>query len=109
MSAPGQAEDFDVDDATLTRFDLVREGARRDGVEIVHYVPRFPVPGTAREKRITRLISFLFGLAGLLGVGFVVAYIAWPGTYKDGENIHKLYTPVLGVTMGLSLLCIGFG
>jgi hypothetical protein len=26
-----------------------------------------------------------------------------------GENIHKLYTPVLGATMGLSLLCIGFG
>ena len=30
----------------MTRFDLVREGARRDGVEIVHYEPRFPVPGT---------------------------------------------------------------
>ena len=32
----------------LTQFDLVREGARRDGVEIVHYVPNFPVPGTKR-------------------------------------------------------------
>jgi len=104
-----QSEDFDVEDPKLTRFDLVKEGARRDGVEIVHYAPRFPVPGTAREKRIVRSISLLFGLAGLLGLAFVVAYIAWPWTYKDGFNIHKFYTPVLGLTMGLSLLLIGVG
>jgi ubiquinol-cytochrome c reductase iron-sulfur subunit len=102
-----QTDEFDVDDPTLTRFDLVREGARRDGVEIVHYEPRFPVPGTAREKRIVRTISFLFVLAGLLGLAFVVAYIAWPWHYKAGFNAGKLYTPVLGVTMGLMLLCVG--
>jgi len=98
---------FDVDNPKLTRLDLVREGARRDGVEIVHYEPRFPVPGTRRELRIVRTISFLFMLAGLLGLAFVVAYIAWPFSYQDGTNIHKLYTPVLGATMGLSLLCLG--
>lgn len=107
MSAQGSTTDFDVDDPELTRFDLVREGARRDGVEIVVYEPRFPVPGTAREKRVERTISFLFVLAGLLGMLFVVAYIAWPWTYKSGANIHKLYTPVLGASLGLSLLCIG--
>jgi quinol---cytochrome c reductase iron-sulfur subunit len=102
-----QTDDFDVDDPTLTRFDLVREGARRDGVEIVHYEPRFPVPGTAREKRIVRMISFLFTLAGLLGLGFLIAYIWWPWHYQAGFNAGKLYTPVLGLTMGLMLACVG--
>ena len=32
-------EAVDVEDPRLTRFDLVREGARRDGVEIVHWFP----------------------------------------------------------------------
>ena len=41
-------------DAELTRFDLVREGARRDGIEIVHYAPRFPVRGTRAERRLER-------------------------------------------------------
>lgn len=109
MSAHGEATEFDAENPELTRFDLVREGARRDGVEIVVYEPRFPVPGTKREKRVERLITFLFVLAGLLGLTFVVAYIAWPWTYQSGANIHKLYTPVLGASLGLSLLCIGVG
>jgi len=109
MSAHTDETHFDVEDPRLTRFDLVQEGARRDGVEIVHYEPRFPVPGTRRERRAVRSISLLFLLAGLLGVAFVVAYIAWPWQYKMGSGLDKLYTPVLGVTMGLSLTCIGFG
>ena len=46
-------------DPEMTRFDLVREGARRDGVEIVHYAPNFPEPGTKREKRVERSIAGL--------------------------------------------------
>ncbi|HEY2795504.1 MAG TPA: (2Fe-2S)-binding protein, partial [Micromonosporaceae bacterium] len=104
-----QDDDFDVDDPTLTRFDLVREGARRDGVEIVHYEPRFPVPGTAREKRIVRTIAFLFTLAGILGLCFVAAYGWWPWSYEAGFHANKLYTPILGLSMGLMLLCVGVG
>ncbi len=62
-------------DPAMTGFDLVREGARRDGVEIVHYVPKFPVPGTRLERRVERVIAGLFLLAGLAATGFVVAYI----------------------------------
>jgi ubiquinol-cytochrome c reductase iron-sulfur subunit len=110
-AAPGDTEtdDFNVDDPALTRFDLVREGARRDGVEIVHYEPHFPVPGTLRERRTVRTIGLLFFLAAILGLGFVVAYIAWPWRYHEGLHADKLYTPVLGATMGLSLLFIGIG
>ncbi|MGC9667251.1 ubiquinol-cytochrome c reductase iron-sulfur subunit [Planosporangium sp. 12N6] len=99
--------DYDVNDPKLTRFDLVKEGARRDGVEIVHYAPRFPVPGTRAEKRVERTIALLFVLTGLLGLAFVAAYIWWPWEYKPGSGIEKLYNTVLGVTLGGSLTCLG--
>src|SRR3954471_2161756 len=105
MSTHG-APDADLD-PELTGFDLVREGARRDGVEIVHYVPNFPVPGTAREKRVERTIAGMFLIAGLAATGFVVAYIFWPYSYKPGANLHKWYTPVIGFSLAVMLLCIG--
>jgi ubiquinol-cytochrome c reductase iron-sulfur subunit len=100
---------IDPTDPRLSRFDLVREGARRDGVEIVHYAPRFPVPGTRAERRVERTIALFFLLTGLAATGFVVAFIAWPWKYEPGSNLSKLYTPVLGLTLGIALLGIGFG
>jgi ubiquinol-cytochrome c reductase iron-sulfur subunit len=97
----------DVDDATLTQFDLIREGARRDGVEIIHYVPRFPVRGTKEERRVERSIAMLLVLSGLLALGFVVAYIWWPWRYEIGNAPSKFYTPVLGLTLGGSVLFLG--
>ena len=99
--------DFDVNDPQATQFDLVREGARRDGVEIVHYAPRFPVPGTEAERRIERRIASLLVLAGLAGLAFVVIYIAWPFHYQLGVNQGKWYTPLLGATLGVALFSIG--
>jgi ubiquinol-cytochrome c reductase iron-sulfur subunit len=100
----GPQEPFDVDDPALTRFDLVQEGARRDGVEIVHYKPRFPVPGTKVERRIERTIALMLVLCGLLAIAFVVLYIWWPWEYKAGANANKWYTPLLGLTLGGSLV-----
>jgi ubiquinol-cytochrome c reductase iron-sulfur subunit len=100
--------DFDVNDPQHTRFDLVKEAARRDGVEIVHYAPRFPVPGTRAERRVERAIALLLLLTGLLGLGFVAAYIWWPWKYHEGTGLDKLYNPVLGLTLGLSLALLGF-
>lgn len=103
----GESAEFDADDPNLTRFDLVKEGARRDGVEIVHYEPRFPVPGTKAEKRVERTIALMLALTGLASVGFVVVYVAWPYEYEQGTNLGKFYTPMLGITMGLALFGIG--
>jgi ubiquinol-cytochrome c reductase iron-sulfur subunit len=102
---------FDVDDPRLSRFDLVREGARRDGVEIVHYAPRFPVPGTRAEKRVVRTIAMFFLLTGAAATAFVVAFVAWPWEYRyrPGTALSDFYTPVLGLTLGLTLLFIGIG
>src|SRR6185503_8825363 len=107
MSVTDRAEGFDVDDATLTQFDLIREGARRDGVEIVHYVPRFPRRGTKEERRVERSIALLLVLSGLLAFAFVAAYIWWPWHYEIGNVPSKFYTPVLGLCLGASVLFLG--
>ncbi len=102
----------DVTDPKLTRFDLVREGARRDGVEIVHYAPRFPVPGTKAEKRVVRTVAACFLITGLAALAFVVVYVAWPWQYKFGDLTQvasKWYTPLLGLSLGIALLGIGLG
>ena len=92
---------FDVDDPQLTRFDLVREGARRDGVEIVHYEPQFPVPGTKAEKRVERTIALLFLLTGaararVRGRLHLVAV----GVRARAHVERSYYTPLLGLTLG---------
>ncbi|HLL64569.1 MAG TPA: Rieske 2Fe-2S domain-containing protein [Micromonosporaceae bacterium] len=100
-------DEFDVDDPRLTRFDLVREGARRDGVEIVHYAPRFPVPGTRAEKRIERVIALLLVLTGLFALAFIVVFVL-PFRYNALTSEGWWYTPLLGLTLGLSLAAFGF-
>lgn len=97
----------DIHDPTLTRFDLVREGARRNGIEIVHYEPRFPRPGTRAERRIERGIALLFLLTGAASLAFLAVYIWWPWEYEFGDTASKYYTPLLGVTLALALLGIG--
>jgi len=97
----------DLSDPRLTRFDLVREGARRNGIEIVLYEPRFPVPGSRVERRLERVVALLFLIAGAAGLGFVIAYIWWPWEYEFGpDSLSKFYTPVLGVTLGVSLFAV---
>jgi ubiquinol-cytochrome c reductase iron-sulfur subunit len=100
-------EPFDVSDPRHTRFDLVREGARRDGVEIVHYAPRFPVRGTKAEKRVERTIAFFFLLTGAASIGFVIAFGWWPWEYERASGRADYYTPLLGLTLGLALFGLG--
>jgi ubiquinol-cytochrome c reductase iron-sulfur subunit len=100
---------LDLDDPKLTTFDVVKEGIRREGIEIVHYEPQFPGPGTKREARLVRIVAGLFLFAGLLATAFVVAFIWWPWEYVPGRSQMKAYTPILGGTIGLSLFCIGLG
>ena len=81
------------------------EGARRDGIEIVHYEPRFPSREPRPSGGSSRTVTALFLLAGLSATAFVVAYIWWPWqvTIESG-GLDKLYTPLLGLTLGLALL-----
>jgi ubiquinol-cytochrome c reductase iron-sulfur subunit len=99
----------DVHDPRLSRFEIVKEGLRRDGIEVVTYESQFPTPNSKAEKRVVRNISLLFMISGLFGLAFVVAYIWWPWRYQLGRTINDYYTPVLGITLAISLLSLGFG
>ncbi|WP_448613206.1 cytochrome bc1 complex Rieske iron-sulfur subunit [Modestobacter sp. URMC 112] len=98
--------------AAMDAVELDRLGARYDGVEILHVEPG-PEPGTKVEKQATRLVTFWFLLAALSALAFLVVY-AGSGWFlpdwqwePDDTGWSALFTPLLGATMGLSLLSIG--
>ena len=100
--------------AAMDRHELDRLGAQQDGVEILH-VDRGPEPGSAMEKRAVKQVGTVFALAGLFAFLFVVAYVGsgwflpdWQWEVDEG-GWSTVFTPVLGLLMGLSLLCVGVG
>ena len=97
----------DVQDPRLSRFEIVKEGARRDDIEMVTYEPQFP-PGSKAEKRVVRGIALLFLLSGAGALAFLIAYIWWPWEFVLGSSINDYYTPLLGVTLAISLFALGF-
>jgi ubiquinol-cytochrome c reductase iron-sulfur subunit len=100
--------------AAMSREDLDRLGALHDGVQVLHVDPG-PEPGSALEKRYVRQIGTVFALAGLAAFGFVVVYLGagwflpdWEWTI-DSDSFSTLFTPLLGLLMGLSLTLVGIG
>jgi ubiquinol-cytochrome c reductase iron-sulfur subunit len=101
-------EPVDVNDPRLSRFDIVREGARRDDIEIVTYESQFQGPNSKAEKRVVRNIALLFLLCGAGATVFLVFYIFWPWEFELGHAPSDYYTPILGISLGISLLALGF-
>jgi ubiquinol-cytochrome c reductase iron-sulfur subunit len=99
--------------AEMSREDLVKLGMKLDGVELVEYPDPWPVKGTRAEKRAERLVALWFAIAALAGLAFVGVFIFWPADYvapSDPDHFwYSLYTPMLGATLGLSILGIGVG
>lgn len=106
--APSPAELEDMSQAELARL-----AGDLDDVQVVHNTPKFPVPGTRAEKRAERAVAFWFALSAISALAFVVAFIWWPHEYvspfEPGYRMYSLYTPVVGVTFGLSVLALGIG
>jgi ubiquinol-cytochrome c reductase iron-sulfur subunit len=102
------ATPVDVHDPRLSRFEIVKEGARRDDIEIVTYESQFPTPNSRAERRVVRAIALLFVLAGLAALAFLVFYIAWPWEYQLGHTLGDYYTPILGITLAISSFSLGF-
>jgi ubiquinol-cytochrome c reductase iron-sulfur subunit len=111
----GPDEDYSAEQlAAMDRTELDRLGARYDGVEVLHVEPPAP-PGSALEKKNVRLVNFWFALAALAAVGFLVIYAGsgwflpdWRWQIRSG-TWSAIFTPLLGATMGLSMLSIGIG
>ncbi|WP_305786216.1 cytochrome bc1 complex Rieske iron-sulfur subunit [Symbioplanes lichenis] len=100
-------EPVDVNDPKLSRFDIVREGARRDDIEIVTYESQFEGTNSKAEKRIVRNIALLFVISGLFALAFVVLFIVLPWEFELGNHLSDYYTPALGITLGISLFALG--
>ncbi|GGK87632.1 cytochrome bc1 complex Rieske iron-sulfur subunit [Mangrovihabitans endophyticus] len=98
----------DVHDPRMSRFDIVKEGARRDDIEIVTYESQFPGPNSKAERRVVRSISLLFMISGVAALAFLVFYIVWPWEFKLGNTLNDYYTPILGVTLAIALFALGF-
>ncbi|GAA3171576.1 ubiquinol-cytochrome c reductase iron-sulfur subunit [Blastococcus jejuensis] len=100
--------------AAMDREELDRLGARYDHVEILHVEPG-PEPGSAMEKRALKQVGMLFTLGGLFAFLFVAAYVGsgwflpdWHWEVDEG-GWSAFFTPVLGLFMGLALICVGVG
>ncbi|MBB2941717.1 ubiquinol-cytochrome c reductase iron-sulfur subunit [Actinoplanes lutulentus] len=99
----------DVNDPHLTRFDIVKEGLRRDDIEIVTYESQFHGQNSKAEKRVVRNIALLFAISGVLTLAFIVFYIVWPWEFELGHTRSDYFTPILGLTLGFGLLALGYG
>jgi quinol---cytochrome c reductase iron-sulfur subunit len=104
-------EPVDLTDRSLTNEQILKEGLRRDDIEIVHYESQFPVPGTKAERRMERIVAFMLLVSGVAALAFVGVYIWGPfkPEYTFGTDKYDWYTPLLGATLGLSLLGLGMG
>ncbi|MCI1256457.1 cytochrome bc1 complex Rieske iron-sulfur subunit [Corynebacterium provencense] len=93
--------------------ELARLGTELDGVTVAYRKERFPVEGDPAEKRAARGVNIWFALSVVFGIAFAAVYLFWPWQYKhleeDGLWMYTLYTPLLGVTAGLSIISLGVG
>lgn len=97
----------------MTNEELARLGTELDDVTVAYRKERFPIANDPAEKRAERAVAIWFLLAILTAVGFIAVYLAWPWQYKghgdEGLWLYTFYTPLLGVTAGLSILSLGIG
>ena len=94
--------------------ELVRLGTQLDEVDVRHRKPRWPEGVTTRaEKRAARTVTIWFALSAVLALAFAVVYIAWPWHYRgqgdEGYWLFIAYTPLLGITIGGSIIALGVG
>jgi ubiquinol-cytochrome c reductase iron-sulfur subunit len=114
MSSKDAPEPSESELAGMDRDQLVELGTSLDGVKIVDYPDPWPVKGTRAEKRAERMVALWFVIAGLAGLAFVVL-LCWPDVWRykaPGTSAtfwYDLYTPALGVTLGLAILGLGIG
>jgi ubiquinol-cytochrome c reductase iron-sulfur subunit len=99
--------------AEMDRDQLVKLGTKLDGVELVEYPEPWPVKGTRAERRAERHIALWLLLSAVAGLAFVVCLIWWPWRYRpanaEGHFLYSLYTPMLGLTLGLAVLGLAVG
>lgn len=108
--APGLPPVIDPEEySRLSLEERAAIAAEIDGVKIVHRREKFPVPGTKAERRAERVVASCFVIAFLGALAFTVVYVVLPWQFELGNSSYTWFTPLLGLTMGISLLGFGFG
>jgi quinol---cytochrome c reductase iron-sulfur subunit len=111
MSDGSRPTPAELDDMTPEQ--LANLASELDDVVVVRNHPQFPVEGTRAEKRAERAVARWFLLSALCALVFVLAYLFWPFHYvapgKPGHFVYSLYTPIIGVAFGLTVLTLGVG
>jgi ubiquinol-cytochrome c reductase iron-sulfur subunit len=99
--------------ASMSNKELLDLGGKIDGVEIAYKEPRWPVEGTKAEKRAERGVALWLLLGGAFGLALLLIFLFWPWEYKpleaEGSLLYSLSTPLYGLTLGGSILCIAIG
>jgi ubiquinol-cytochrome c reductase iron-sulfur subunit len=113
-SHQGPHSPTDAELADMSRDELARLASELDDVDVVHNQRKWPIPGTRAEKRAERAVAAWFAISAIAGLAFVVAYLFWPYHYEGPQNsaahaVYLLYNPIIGITMGVSVLALGIG
>ena len=106
---PPQVTESDLEG--MTQPQLARLASALDDVEVVHNQDPWPVRGTRAEKRAARSVAMWFLISAVSGLAFLAAFLFWPFHYvppgAPGYFVASLYTPVIGGTLGFSVLALG--
>jgi ubiquinol-cytochrome c reductase iron-sulfur subunit len=113
-SHQGPHSPSDAELENMSQEELARLASTLDDVDVVHNQRVWPIPGTRAEKRAERAVAAWFGISALSGLAFLAAYLFWPFHYEGPQDpvrhaVFLLYTPVIGITFGLSVLALGVG
>lgn len=91
--------------------ELARLGTELDGVTVAYRKECFPIANDPAEKRASRKVTIMLALSVLFAIAFIGIYLFWPWEYKhlaeDGVWLYSIYTPLLGLTSGLSITLLG--
>ena len=94
----------------MSNEELAALGTELDDVTVAFRKQRFPIAGDPAEKRAERNINIWLIISVVFALGFLGVYIFWPWEFQmlgdEGLLWHNLYTPLLGLTAGVSIVSL---
>ena len=96
----------------MSNAELAALGTELDDVTVAYRKERWPIENDPAEKRAAAGIMTWLIISIVMGIAFLGVYLFWPWEAKfhgdEGLLLFSLYTPLLGLTAGLSLAGLGF-
>lgn len=96
----------------MSREELARLGMALDGVDAAEYGER-AIPDSPADRQAERHVAMWFAFATIAALAFIVIFIFWPAQYQsytsDTQWVYALYTPLIGLTLGCTILFFGVG